>query len=585
MPNRENDTVMTMRNETKSNNAASLDEAILAEKIFQTYGAYFTSAIAIAVNAVILVIIMWPVINHRILLIWLLALLSLTILRGYYSFKFRKRRPLPTEAPLWYRKFLIGSLLSAALWGGASIMLFPKDDFARQIFLAFVMGGMGAGAVTSLTYFKLPFYIFLSCTMVPLILQFFFDATGQSDIMGLMLVLYFIMLSIAANRSHINLNQNIILKSEGLVRERSLQDSEYRYRTLLETATDAFFLYNLKGKLLDANQQTCESLGYSHEELLELTISDIKVTANLKELSKLRHSLENEGNIQYESVYRRKDGTTFPVEVSIGLIKMGDERLYSVLARNVTERKRAEAHLLASKLEAEKANAAKSEFLSRMSHEFRTPMNAILGFAQLLQMNERELNAIQQSNVTEILDAGHHLLYLINEVLDLAKIESGKLDVIMAETAISDVIRQCIPLIKGKAEIRNVKLIDNISDKDFIILADGTRLKQVILNLLSNAVKYNRDNGQVTLDAERTDQEKLRIKISDTGNGLTKAEIARLYTPFERINETNNIEGAGIGLVITKHLTELMGGTIGVESHVGEGSVFWVEFTLVNQKE
>jgi len=228
-------------------------------------------------------------------------------------------------------------------------------------------------------------------------------------------------------------------------------------------------------------------------------------------------------------------------------------------------------------VEAERANQVKSEFLSRMSHELRTPMNAILGFGQMLELDAEGFNETQCSNVKEILDAGHHLLNLINEVLDLTKIESGKLEIYMDKVSVDDVMQQSITLIQSQAASRHIELTDHVSGKGHFVKADPTRFKQVLVNLLSNAVKYNREYGQITVDSEIINRQRLRIQIIDTGAGMTDKEMAKLFTPFERLNALNNVEGAGIGLVITEHLIELMGGSIGVESSPGKGSKFWIE--------
>lgn len=240
------------------------------------------------------------------------------------------------------------------------------------------------------------------------------------------------------------------------------------------------------------------------------------------------------------------------------------------------------AEFIAARDEAEAANIAKSEFLSSMSHELRTPLNAILGFAQIIDLNCDGLDDVHQSNISEILDAGYHLLELVNDVLDLAKIESGKLEVSMENVRIDTTIKECHVLIKNQAEQKQIKIIDHLSSRGYSVYADSVRLKQVILNVLSNAVKYNNINGSITIDGELIGSYRLRITITDTGQGLTKEEIDSLFISFERLNKDENVEGAGIGLVITKHLVELMNGKIGIVSTPDVGSTFWVEFDIEN---
>jgi signal transduction histidine kinase len=232
-----------------------------------------------------------------------------------------------------------------------------------------------------------------------------------------------------------------------------------------------------------------------------------------------------------------------------------------------------------AKDEAERATRAKSEFLSRMSHELRTPMNAVLGFGQLLEMDD--LNEEQTESVDQIMRAGRHLLELINEILDITRIESGRLHIASESVLVTPTIEECVALLRPQAHSHRVQ-IWHTDVASLRVQADPRRLKQILLNLLSNAIKYNQPGGTVIVTcAQLQDAPFVRFKVTDTGLGIPPEKLEHLFLPFERLHtEESAVEGSGLGLALTKRLAEAMGGSIGVESTMNEGSTFWIDLPI-----
>jgi signal transduction histidine kinase/CheY-like chemotaxis protein len=262
------------------------------------------------------------------------------------------------------------------------------------------------------------------------------------------------------------------------------------------------------------------------------------------------------------------------------------EKLNDQLRAEITERKRVELELKVAVAVAEKANLAKSEFLSRMSHELRTPLNAILGFAQLMENSSPPPTPSQKRSVEQILRAGWYLLELINQILDLAVIESGRSSLSLESVSLGEVMRECQAMIEPLAQTRGIGMTFPKFDAPWFVDADRTRLKQVLVNLLSNAIKYNQERGTVVVDCGASPSTRTLISITNTGAGLPAEKLAQLFQSFNRLGqETGGEEGTGIGLVVAKHLVELMGGAISVESSVGVGSVFRIELNSAAKPE
>ena len=290
----------------------------------------------------------------------------------------------------------------------------------------------------------------------------------------------------------------------------------------------------------------------------------------------------------YELTYICKDGSRFPAIVSITALRddYGDIIGYLLIGTDNSVRKQVELELNNAMAVAEKANLAKSDFLSSMSHELRTPLSAILGFAQLMESGSPAPTVSQKRSIDQILQAGWYLLELINEILDLALIESGKLSLSLESISLAEVIQECQAMIGPQAQKRGIGVHFATFATPYYVKADRTRVKQVLINLLSNAVKYNKAGGSVDVQFVTSTPGRIRICVEDTGEGLTREKLAQLFQPFNRLGQEANVEeGTGIGLVVAKRLVEWMGGTLGVESVVGKGSVFWIEMTLTAEPQ
>lgn len=356
------------------------------------------------------------------------------------------------------------------------------------------------------------------------------------------------------------------------------------FKHIIENVVDGVITIDPEGIIRFFNPAAEKLFGYSAAEVVNRNVSLLMPEPYRSEYGRYLH-LHNAGQSaaiiakQLELSGQHKDGTIFPLELAITLMELDDSKHFVGILRNISERKQYEQEIIAAKDEAERANNAKSEFLSNMSHELRTPMNAILGFGQLLEI-DTGLNEDQEDYVNEILKAGHHLLELINEILDLAKIESGSINLSLEPLSCAELIRECLTLIKPIAQARGIT-INNAATGDDLIRADRTRLKQVLINLLSNAVKYNRPQGEVSIQTVVQDGW-VRLHVSDTGYGIPATRRQELFQPFSRLGaEDADIEGTGIGLTISSRLMKMMGGVIGMESEEGGGSTFWIELPEV----
>ncbi|MAG37219.1 MAG: hybrid sensor histidine kinase/response regulator [Dehalococcoidia bacterium] len=365
--------------------------------------------------------------------------------------------------------------------------------------------------------------------------------------------------------------------------EVELRESEARSRSLLEHYADGVALVQ-DGVIAYVNPAACALSGHSAAELQGLSPLDLLVPEDRQRAAAKMQTLVAGGD-ESTSEYRalRKDGSSIVVEVHSRLLTYAGRPALLTVFRDITERKAGEDALISAKEEAERANAAKSDFLSSMSHELRTPMTAILGFAQLLDSDPVEpLSDSHRSSIQHIRKAGEHLLSLIEEVLDLARIEQSQLSLSLESVPLSPALDEALAIVAPMAAQRHITIRKQIQGiGQHAVWADYNRFKQVLLNLLTNAIKYNHEGGSVTVTGEVTATERLRLSVEDTGRGIRDDQQAAVFEPFNRLGiERQDVEGTGIGLSITRQLLELMNGTVGVESAIGEGSRFSIELPL-----
>ena len=369
--------------------------------------------------------------------------------------------------------------------------------------------------------------------------------------------------------------------------DQRLRDQQFYTRSLIESNIDALMTTDPLGIITDVNKQMEALTECTRDELIGAPFKDYFTDPERAEAG-IKLVLSEKKVTDYELTARARDGKETVVSYNATTFYDRERRLQGVFAaaRDITERKRLDQvlqekniELEGAKIAAEKANLAKSDFLSSMSHELRSPLNAILGFAQLMESASTPVpTAFQAERIAQILKAGWHLLNLINEILDLATIESGKVSLSLEPVSLADVMLECEAMMAPQAQSRGISMSFPRLIPPVFVHADRTRLKQIVINLLSNAIKYNRLQGSVVVDCAAVVPDRVRISVRDTGAGLTPEKTAQLFQPFNRLGqEGSDVTGTGIGLVVTKQLAELMQGAMGVASTSGEGSVFWVE--------
>jgi len=682
-------------------------ELIQQEQLRLLFASMPSAFIANIITSCLLVFAQWPVINHTTLFIWLISSVLIILLRFLTYLHYNKKTASTLKTRTWGLLFDIGSSSSAAMLGLAAIFLFPANNPLHQLICAFVLTGMSAGAVSTLSAGKYTFPLYISLAMLPLIISYMLEATQLAYVIVAMLMLAYAFILKSNRNIYHNITENIAYQIEANEREQNLLDAQQKQILHTLNTSLAVIEWSSDFRVTDWNPAAERIFGYSKEQalgaygadliipdnlenkaeqqwnkidshtvneetiyqnmtangelitcewhntplintnneiigiistaqditartttqtalkeaqaMLQLVLNTIPVRVFWKDLNNIylgcndkfaqdagftdasdiighndfempwkqqaqsyqdddNHVMNNDKpRIDYEEQQTQHDGKTIWVETSKIPLKDQKGNIYGVLGtyHDITERKQAINEIINAKEAAEQANTAKSEFLSRMSHELRTPLNAILGFGQILQISQDSSEEKKQEHLNHIVIAGKHLLNLINEVLDISKIDSGemelKLELIDINLLIEDVLSLVDPLTsKNKVNITFTPSLQSIS-----LQTDKTRLTQILINIITNAIKYNKENGTVEIKTTFVDEQQCQIHIKDTGIGIKPEDQPSIFQPFYRSSETQyQEEGTGIGLTVTQKLLELLNSDINFESTYGEGTEF-----------
>ena len=567
---------------------SELSREVLCDQIHMLYRGVPVAVSGTLIISVLTSFFFWRYVEFNRVSIWLSAVLTVSIFRiiTYIFFLYLRNETNRQKYPphLWEFLFLIGTALSAVLWGISGIIFyFPHDNFQIGI-LAFILGGLAAVSATTLSYRKLPFLIFISFTTFPLALMLFLEGT-ETKLFLLTFLFILVVFSIRGGMRLYSTNEdNIRLKIIYRDEKETLKKAQQHHKLHVEQTPLGVIEWDTNLRVTEWNPAAQNIFGYSQSEAVDLEVTNLIHESDSARLNRILEtfSTNDEGN-KVSAYCRRKDGSIIfcnwyntPLINEDG-IKIG----LASLIMDITLENKILDQLVLAKNDLEKAAKVKSEFLSHMSHELRTPMNSIMGFSTLLKLSSgSSLTEDQKLFIEEIHKSSSDLLGGIENMLNLHDIEKGMLLLKLQSINLEGIIAESIKLIREEADKKEVKVINEVSNNITIpVLGDRIRLKQVIINVLHNAVKYNFSGGHLKIKIGHHDDKFIHLLIEDTGIGLSENEMEEVFQSFARFGK-DNVDGTGIGLTIARHLMTMMNGDIQVASNKGNGTVV----TLIMKK-
>lgn len=544
---------------------------ILGEQTRMLYEGLPLAGVATMLNASLLVVVQWPVIDHTTLLAWLTLIVLITLGRVVAAYLFRRAQSMPKDPQRWARYFCLGSYLSAACWGASTILLFPAGEIAHQVFLAFVIAGMCAGAVTTLSFLRPPILAFLLCCLPPLAWQFFAQQSTMSLAMGLMVLFFLAITLMSGLRIQQNTLHNITMRLEGTAREKVLRESEERYRLIFESAPLGVVHYDTQGAILRCNESFCDMLGATIEKIIGLnmryTLDDVALGQAVEDSLAGRIG-QFEGSSQVFLPYR----DTLLRGHFRGITGHEGEILGGVaIIEDITEEKRVER--------------LKDEFISTVSHELRTPLTAIQGSIGLISNGFKQALPEKVSHLATIAYRNtERLLLLIDDILSIEKIAAGKMGLELEPLPVMDFLAQALQAHAGLAKQYQIEFRITERDDTAQVLADPNRLMQALGNLLSNAAKFSPSGATVRIGAQRRG-ECVRIFVQDNGPGIPDSFRSQIFSRFAQYDasDTRRAGGTGLGLYIAKSLVEMHRGQIGFDTQEHAGTTFHITLPLLRQ--